>query len=784
LIIENISSTKINIITKLLGGLIMLQTVTFRMRNLIAVLTLILIAGSAAMAQAPSTPRNLRAMADRGIEGVILSWNLERNSDNPAGFYVFMAEGDTEDIDDFTLYEDMVVSDDNENLMNQGGYWAAFLEMELEEDQEITFYIIAYNDDGESDPSNFAKLRNQNNYPRAYMYFTNEIDEEDMYAAIGEEWIFDADAEVIDTDNTVYTDGITYSIIEASIDDININSETGEVSFTPDESGYVHFVIEAVWDEDERVRGHMQIAVMVRACEIPAVISGTVYDEDGDPVTNEVIHVMNADMENPNNQGYYMAWIEDGEFSVEVDAGSYILLFEGRNYITEFYEDASDPEDATVIEVDCEEEYSVEMVVTSLDDLDYYTVTGNVSYDDGDPIEGALIEFRSIDSNRWLSIFNAITDENGDYEIEVPDIYSYIAVAYNIELVYGGGRDSMFCRHPLYYDQTYDPREATEIEITGDLDGIDFVFDNEDYEFNNEISGVVINEQEEFIENCYIVAFNTDTDYYFYRNTFPSQTNSDGEFLLENLVPGSYVLLAFPGRSDYAPGFYVEDDIITWTWEEATLIEIDEDETVSDIVITLPLMEDMGGICELRGMIRQRRGEIKGGDSPLSGEALSGASVYLATYDGTPVKYTSTNEQGQFEFVNVKEGEYVLKVDKIGYENYQVPVELSYGESKDLDEIDMIEEGTSSVDDNNTANASVYPNPANGIFNLTYEAAASVSRITITNAAGMQIFSSEENTMQGFNTFNYDVKNLTNGTYFIKVQSGSNVSVITLVVIH
>jgi len=761
----------------------MLQNVTFRMRNLIAVLTLILIAGSAAIAQAPSTPKNLRAMAERG-EGVVLSWNMERNSDMLAGFYIYMAEGDTEDLDDFYLYETMEVSDDNENLINQGGYWAAYLEMEVGEEEDFTFYIIAYNDDGESDASNLAKLKTNNYYPRAFIYFTNEIDEEDMFATINEEWTFDADAAVIDEDSTVYTEGITYSILQSNIE-IDINSETGEVSFTPTESGYVHFVIEAAWDEDDRVRSHMKFSVYVSSCEIPAVISGTVYDESGNPVNNEVLYIMNSERNNQNNNGYYMAWIEDGEFSMEVDAGSYYLLFQARDYITEFYEDANDFDNATIIEVDCEDEVSVKMIVTSMDDLDYYTVTGNVSFENGDPIVGALLEFKAINANDRMSLFNARTDENGDYQIELPDIYTYIAVAYNYKLFYNGDRDTMSCRYPLYYEQTLDPREATEIEITGDLDGIDFVFEDNDYEFNNEISGLVINEQEERLEDCSIIAFNTEQNSnYIYRKTFSIQTNANGEFLIEDLVPGTYVILAFPGDRVYAPGFYVEDDIITWTWEEATEIEIDEDETISDIVIILPLMEDMGGICELRGKIRHRGGEIKSGDSPLSGEALDGASVYLTTYDGIPVKYTSTDKNGGFEFVNIKEGEYILKVDKIGYENYQVPVELSYGESKDLDEIGLIEDGTSSVDDNNTANASIYPNPATSIFNLTYEAASSISMITITNAAGMQVFSSEENTTQGFNTFNYNVQNLTNGTYFIKVQSGSNISVIPLVVIH
>ena len=93
-------------------------------------------------------------------------------------------------------------------------------------------------------------------------------------------------------------------------------------------------------------------------------------------------------------------------------------------------------------------------------------------------------------------------------------------------------------------------------------------------------------------------------------------------------------------------------------------------------------------------------------------------------------------------------------------------------------------DGSSSVDDGNTNNLSLYPNPANSIFNLTYEATIGTAKITIINAAGQQVFTTNENTNQGFNTFNYNVENLSNGTYFIKVQNGSNVSVTPLVVIH
>ena len=764
----------------------MLRNVTFRMRSLLAVLTMILFAGSAAMAEAPDTPRNLRGMSNQGIEGVVLSWNIPNSSDDPTGFYVFRAEGETEDLNDFELIETLNVDEDSA-LVNQGAFWIAYLEMEIEEDETYSFYINAFNDDGTSDPSNFAFVRGSQGYPTARMTFTSYPDSSIMEIAVDEEWNYDADAEVTDEDGNVYTDGITYSIMQQNNNttDVEIDSETGEVSFTSENSGFVHFVIEAVWDEDDRVRAHQPIAVKVRECEIPAVISGTVYDEDGDPVNDEVVKIISKGNNGQNNMNnYYMAWIDQGEFSVEVDAGTYIVHFSGRNYIKEFYEDASNPNDATEIEVDCGDEVSIEMEVTSIDDLTYYTVSGNVSYEDGDPVERALVEFIGINSNSWRSTFTAVTDENGDYEVEVPDIYTYIAVAYNMQMIYNGN-DSMFYKYPLYYEQTYDPREATEIEVNEDMEGIDFVFDDEDYTYENEISGTIQNEEDEALEGCFVIAINTErVDNYQYRNAFPVQSDANGSFTLENLIPGTYVLLAFPNNSEYAPGFYVEDDIITWTWEDATEIEIDEEDTIEDIIIRLPLMEEMGGICELRGRIRQNRGQIKEGNSPLAGDVLKGASVYLATEEGNPVKYTSTNEQGEFEFLNVKEGEYILRVDKIGYENYQMPVELAYGERKDMDEISLIEEGTSSVDDGNPFELAVFPNPVNTSFNLTFEAHSNNTKISIVNSAGMEVFSVKENTTVGYNAFNYDVENLSNGTYYVKVQSGSSLSIVPIVIVQ
>ncbi|MUH37251.1 carboxypeptidase-like regulatory domain-containing protein [Zobellia amurskyensis] len=78
-------------------------------------------------------------------------------------------------------------------------------------------------------------------------------------------------------------------------------------------------------------------------------------------------------------------------------------------------------------------------------------------------------------------------------------------------------------------------------------------------------------------------------------------------------------------------------------------------------------------ICTLN-LFAQEEGAIRGTiyDMEMNNEPLLFADVQIK---GTKFK-TQTNFRGNFEISNVEPGSYILKVSFLGYEAYEVPVEV------------------------------------------------------------------------------------------------------------
>lgn len=79
---------------------------------------------------------------------------------------------------------------------------------------------------------------------------------------------------------------------------------------------------------------------------------------------------------------------------------------------------------------------------------------------------------------------------------------------------------------------------------------------------------------------------------------------------------------------------------------------------------------------------------------------------------------------------------------------------------------------------------SIYPNPADSFINLKYMAYENKTRISIVNAAGFELFSVLKSNIVGENIFRYNIQNFSNGSYYVKIQSGRSVEVIPLRIIH
>ncbi len=90
----------------------------------------------------------------------------------------------------------------------------------------------------------------------------------------------------------------------------------------------------------------------------------------------------------------------------------------------------------------------------------------------------------------------------------------------------------------------------------------------------------------------------------------------------------------------------------------------------------------------------------------------------------------------------------------------------------------------SNSENEQTKQMTLYPNPADNTINLKYIAYSHDTRISLISITGSEIFTISKNSNIGENIFRYDIQDIVNGNYYLKVQSGANVQAIPLIIMH
>ena len=689
----------------------------------------------------------------------------------------------------------------NNDWMGERGIYYAYLDKEFDKGY-YTFYISVTNADGTILISNTSQVSFYDWEDMRYLEFTSMPIEK---ANIGEEYQYTAIA--IDKENE--NAEIIYSLLQAP-EGMSIDENTGVIAWTPETKGFYDIWVHAEVKDSSDVFGEQFFNINVFSCKQPAVVSGEIKYSKGNLVKEGFVQLFDKsilDSTNEENINSYYSGVIDGQYSVEVDEGEYFVVYQDKYGYYEFYENAFDWETATTIPANCEdkielnmnlsEEMSTEfftvsgnvsyednspasymqvyfegtgskggrenliMMSTMTDEsgnyslglpngytyiayidgdwdpvtgiqrvlyynqtyhrkdaekmilesdlsginfiiekgagYTYYTVTGNVSMADGQPVMGAMVSFEGFydeeygkgnyffnsvttdsSGNYWIELpdiieyrayvtspyvklymplyynqtynpeeaevlkltgdlngidfviedpdFNMFkvsgrvtdsegagisgamvcfdgfndspdyyynrwsesvsTNEDGYYELVLPEIFKYIASAYQ---PFDG--DRWKCIQPLFFDQTYNPDQATIIELTSDRNDINFKFGADENGFKNSISGTVVNSQDELIQNVFVMAYligSQDDEFYF--DGRASMADLNGEFKFVSLNPGKYVFLAVPKELSYLPGFYIENDFASVNWDEATVVELTEESEITGIKINCQLL--------------------------------------------------------------------------------------------------------------------------------------------------------------------------------------------------
>lgn len=526
---------------------------------------------------------------------------------------------------------------------------------------------------------------------------------------------------------------------------------------------------------------------------------GKVTDkETGEPVGGAIItlYMINSDGSNGRDTNFYYedyyhtSTDSDGNYSIDVNAGEYVLVVQGYGY--QVYYNLKDPNtlEGLKIEANSTIEFNVELekeiipnLVTFSGQVTNATTGEGVAYAYVEYIPYELIEKGGVigvgpDGNpidwghNFYGQFVTKTDEKGNYTIQVYDNTTYVARAiafdWNTGLPYG----------EEYYNEKSNPFDAEILDPKVDYFApINFTIEEYQEQLGT-ISGTSVNDRNEAIPATVLAIQINDRNANNRQNVFTAIAR-EGNFYFDNLPYGRYMLLSVPMTMEHIPGYYVSNDFASLNWNDATIIGVDDATVALNYTIMhKELIEGEEGIADFEGKINKRGGIVKDGNGKQSAQGLSGVTVYLLNDNGGILDYKFTDKDGKFKFNNLAEGKYSIVTDKMGYHSSNTTFEIKYAEGvKITKSMEMEEDLTMSVEDEVINNIKVMPQPANTNARIEFLSNNGIMEASIIDQNGKLIDVMNINAVDGVNFIDVNTTNYSNGTYFVIFnQNGSSKS--------
>ena len=337
----------------------------------------------------------------------------------------------------------------------------------------------------------------------------------------------------------------------------------------------------------------------------------------------------------------------DGSYTISVlPSGQYTLKASLEGYLTEYYNNAASSNEAVLIDVTSPE------VAAGIDfTLDQGgTISGYVyESDEETPIKSAYV-YAFLTGNSSATE-HTLSEADGSYTITGLPSGDYILKA---------TRNGFLSE---YYNGVYDKASATIVSVAAPANtgGKIFTLDIGGY-----ISGCVFQADGITpIEGAEVEAISTWTD-----NSESSDTGSDGSFLIQNLVPGNFMVSA--KKSGFALQYY-ENALIP---SEATPVPVAAPEITPNINFSLGL----GG--SISGAVYEADGE-----TPIE-EACVYAELTGADFDLSSSVDLEEEDGGSYTIIGLIAGNYIVHVVPTSTESDYLPE--WYSESRTENQTTMV----------------------------------------------------------------------------------------------
>jgi len=368
-------------------------------------------------------------------------------------------------------------------------------------------------------------------------------------------------------------------------------------------------------------------------------ISGRVTDTAGQPISDAWVDVDSTElMPDPplrvpraktNAQGYYTTRY--------LPAGQYTIRASAIGYVTEWYLETINKDEATILTVTAPGDTS---------GIDFSlkqggTISGQITDTvTGQPISNTHINAIVYDSlsGQWLHYGWAQSDDDGYYTTNgLPD------GQYAVKVDASGYITE-------WYQNTHNWNEATPVTVTapGDTSGVDFSL-----ELGGTISGRVTDTATgQPISDAVIDAIVYDSLFGYWQHLGSARTNIDGYYTTGGLPSGDYAVRARVDGTDYI----VEWHQATYNKNEATPVTVTAPGNTPDINFSL----EMGGTIS---------GQVI---DTLTGQPVSGANINVIVHgslSGPWLHYSGvrTDTNGNYRTTGLPDGQYAVRVDTSGY---------------------------------------------------------------------------------------------------------------------
>jgi hypothetical protein len=257
---------------------------------------------------------------------------------------------------------------------------------------------------------------------------------------------------------------------------------------------------------------------------------------------------------------------------------------------------------------------------------------------------------------------------------------------------------------------------------------------------------------------------------------YATLVGTDGNWTLDNLETGGYVIIAIPMTGfaysrTHVGGFYsTSEELLVEKWEDASVIQVLFNGVPLPTAIKFPLRTARSGTSSFFGLLSREEGILKGAERPLSTITDPGVIIMLSDQNSKPAGFGISNNQGLVGITGLSGGTYNGTASKPGLNSIDFVVEIDPKKRSDTIIITLDKAQSDppvSVVEKGITTFNVSPNPVQSLMTISFEQ-GNVSFVQLMDLAGKTIASIPVLTPLT-SSLQLSTMNIPNGAYYIMV---------------